>query len=191
MGDGQNLYFLAKNLWAHLGSSPYTYPSYDVEKVAQTLVSNVPRRNLTQTRFYTGVPNSNVNPFWHGFWTNKIRYLKSRGVEVYSGRVNQSGQEKGVDVSLAIDLVRLTYEQQYDAAIIVSQDWDFGPAVKLARQIGTSQARALSFESCFPYKTGGTVNARGIPGTTWIHIERSTYDSWHDPRNYRPANVKP
>ncbi len=189
--DGQNLYFLAKNLWATGGSSHYTYPSYDVDKVAQKLVSGVPGRTLAQIRFYTGVPNSNDNPFWHGFWTNKLRYLRSRGVEVYAGRVNQSGQEKGVDVSLAIDLVRLTYEQQYDAAIIVSQDWDFGPAVKLARQIGTSQGRALSFESCFPYETGSSVNARGIPGTTWIHIDQSTYDSWHDPRDYRPENIKP
>ena len=189
--DGQNLYHLAKNLWAPGGSSPYTYPSYDVDKVAQWLVSRVPERTLDQIRFYTGVPNSDVAPFWHGFWTNKLRYLRSRGVEVYAGRVNQSGQEKGVDVSLAIDLVRLTYDQEYDAAIIVSQDWDFGPAVKLARQIGRSQSRALSFESCFPYEMGHSMSPRGIPATTWIHIDQSTYDSWYDPRDYRPANIKP
>ena len=118
--DGQNLYFLAKNPWATGGSSAYTYPSYDVDKVAQTLVSGVPGRTLAQIRFYTGVPNSNVKPFWHGFWTNKLRYLRSRGVEVYAGRVNQSGQEKGVDVSLAIDLVRLTYEEQYDVGYCLS-----------------------------------------------------------------------
>ena len=144
---------------------------------------------LTQVRFYTGVPDFNVKPFWHGFWTNKLRYLRSRGVEVYAGRVNQSGQEKGVDVSLAIDLVRLTYEQEYDVAIIVSQDWDFGPAVKLAKQISTSQGRALSFESCFPYDIGYAISKRGIPGTTWMHINQSTYDSWHDSRDYRPVRA--
>lgn len=184
--DGQNLYRLAKNAWAPVGSSPYTYPSYDVEKLAQTLVSRVPERRLTQVRFYTGVPDLSVDPFWHGFWTNKLRYLRNRGVEVYAGRVNQHRQEKGVDVSLAIDLVRLTYEQQYDAAIIVSQDWDFGPAVRLARQIGTAQGHALSFESCFPYEAGRPMSSRGIPGTDWVHINQSTYDSCYDTRDYRP-----
>jgi len=41
------------------------------------------------------------------------------------------GQEKGVDVSIAIDLIRLTHENAYDLGIIVSQDWDFGPAIEI------------------------------------------------------------
>jgi uncharacterized LabA/DUF88 family protein len=56
-------------------------------------------------------------------------------VYVYRGRVNPGGQEKGVHVSLAVDLIQLTYEGAYDVAIIVSQDWDFGFAVRLARSI--------------------------------------------------------
>jgi uncharacterized LabA/DUF88 family protein len=187
--DGQNLYHLAKNLWGRPGlSSPYTWPSYDVEKVAQGLVSRVQSRVLTETRFYTGVPRPDGTPtdrFWHAFWTNKLRHLRSLGVIVYAGRVNASGQEKGVDVSLAIDLVRLTYEQRYDVAIIVSQDWDFGPAVKLAREISQTQGRSVEFESCFPYEPSNSSN-RGIPGTTWVHIDKAFYDSWYDPREYRP-----
>ena len=142
-------------------------------------------RTLAQIRFYTGVPDANADPCWHGCWTNKLRYLRSRGVEVYAGRVSRSGQEKGVDVSLAIDLVRLTYQQEYDVAIIVRQDWDFGPAVTLARRLGTSQGRALSFGSCFPCEMGRTRSNRGIPGTSWHHIDQPTYDSWFDPRDYR------
>ena len=56
----------------------------------------------------------------------------------YRGRVNSSGQEKGVDVSLALDLVQAIYEQRYEVAIIVSQDADFGPAVLLAKNITRS-----------------------------------------------------
>ena len=40
------------------------------------------------------------------------RYLKSQGIYVYRGRVSAGGQEKGVDVSLAVDLVRATYNRQ-------------------------------------------------------------------------------
>lgn len=189
--DGQNLYHLAKNSWAPPGSSHYTYPSYDVEKVAQTLVARVPGRILAETRFYTGVPNASADHFWHGFWTNKLRRMRTLGITVYSGRINSSGQEKGVDVSLAVDLVRLTYEQAYDVAIIVSQDWDFGPAVQLAKHIASDQGRTLSFDSCFPYEQGLSGSRRGVPGTNWVHIDQTTFDSWLDPRDYRPPPARP
>lgn len=124
--DGQNLYHLARTAWApapHVPGSPYGYPSYDVEKIAALMVARQAGRALQQIRFYTGVPDSRSpqTAFWHGFWGNKLRYLGGRGIYVYRGRVNPGGQEKGVDVSLAVDLVQLTYEAAYDVAVIVSQ----------------------------------------------------------------------
>ena len=145
-------------------------------------------RTLAETRFYTGVPDPAAGPlqlFWHGFWSNKIRYLRSRGIYVYRGRVNARGQEKGVDVSLALDLVRATYDRQYEAAIIVSQDWDFGPAVRLAKETAQAQGRRLVFESCFPVGPG-SLSRRGVPGTTWVPIDQATYDACRDSRDYRP-----
>ena len=127
--DGQNLYHLARRAWASGPSSPYAWPSYDVEKLARVLISRPAGRTNAETRFYTGVPDPAAGPsqlFWHGFWSNKIRFLRSRGIYVYRGTVNAGGQEKGVDVSLALDLVRATYDRRYEVAIIVSQDWDFG-----------------------------------------------------------------
>ena len=189
--DGQNLFHLARRAWgsglSH-PSSPYTWPSYDVGKLANALVSRIPGRTLTQTRFYTGVPDPAAGPtqrFWHGFWTNKLRSLRNSGVYVYRGRVNAGGQEKGVDVSLALDLVRATYEHRYDVAIIVSQDWDFGPAVRLAKEIAQAQNRSLVFESAYPLGPGSFSN-RGVPGTTWVPIDKATYDACHDPMDYRP-----
>ena len=40
---------------------------------------------------------------------------------VHRGRVNPGGQEKGVDVSLALDLVRATHNRQFEVAVSVSQ----------------------------------------------------------------------
>jgi len=190
--DGQNIYFLAKTAWApplpRRGDTPYSWPSYDVQKLASTLVAKVPGRTLSQTRFYTGVPDPHKGPkeyFWHGFWSNKLRYLSSQDIYVYKGRVNPGGQEKGVDVSLAVDLIRLTYERRYEVAIIVSQDWDFGEVVRVAKQIARDQDRNLIFESAFPYQPG-SISKRGVPGTKWVHIDKATYDSCHDPTDYRP-----
>ncbi len=185
--DGQNLFHLARTAWSSGPSSPYDWPSYDVEKLAHALVSRAPGRTLAEVRFYTGVPDPSVGPrqlFWHDFWSNKIGYLKSRGIHVYRGRVSAARQEKGVDVSLAVDLVRATYERQYEAAMIVSQDSDFGPAVRLAKEIAQAQDRELIFESCFPFGPG--VSRRGVPGTTWVRIDKATYDACRDPRDYRP-----
>ena len=186
--DGQNLFHMARRAWASGPQSPYGWPSYDVEKLASALVARTHGRTLEEIRFYTGVPEADAGPsqlFWQGFWSNKIRYLRSRGIYVYRGRVNAGGQEKGVDVSLALDLVRATYERRYEVAVIVSQDWDFGPAVRLAKEIAKAQDRRLVFESCFPLGPGSH-SRRGVPGTTWLPIDQTTYDSCRDPRDYRP-----
>ena len=192
--DGQNLYHLARRAWASgpFGqSSPYTWPSYDVEKLAHALVSRVTGRTLAEIRFYTGVPHPHAGPsqrFWHGFWSNKLRYLRSRAIYTYRGRVSASGQEKGVDVSLALDLVQATYEQRYEVAIIVSQDWDFGPAVRLAKQVAEGQNRVLVYESAYPVGSV-SLSSRGIPGTIWAPIDKATYDSCRDHRDYRPPRL--
>ena len=186
--DGQNLFHLAKSAWAPAAlstTSPYSWPSYDVERLASALVSRVPGRTLGEIRFYTGVPRRSAQSFWHGFWTNKLRYLRNKGVYVYAGRVGTGGREKGVDVSLAIDLVQATHELRYETAIIVSQDWDFGPAVRLAKAIAQSQGRNLEFESAFPVGPGSS-SRRGVPGTNWVPIDKGVYDACRDPRDYRP-----
>ena len=185
--DGQNLYHLAKNAWAptpHVPGSRYGFPSYDVESLSSVLVGRCPGRKIEEIRFYTGVPDLLQDRFWHGFWSNKLRYLGSRGIHVYRGRINPGGQEKGVDVSIAIDLVRFTYEQRYDVAIIISQDSDFEPAVQLAKTIAKDQRRWITLESAFPYELGKSTH-RGIPGTQWVHIDKNMYDTCYDPADYR------
>jgi uncharacterized LabA/DUF88 family protein len=185
--DGQNLFHLARIAWSSGPSSPYAWPSYDVERLAQALAARTPGRSLAEVRFYTGVPDPAVGPrqmFWHAFWSNKLGYLKSRGIHVYRGKVSAAGQEKGVDVSLAVDLVRATYERRYEAAMIVSQDSDFGPAVRLAKEIARAQDRQVVLESAFPFGSG--ISRRGVPGTIWVPIDKATYDACRDPRDYRP-----
>lgn len=129
---------LARGRWRIL---PLLLASYDVEKLASALVAQTPGRRLAEIRFYTGVPQRSADSRWHDFWSNKIRFLRSRGVYVYRGRVNSGGQEKGVDVSLSLDLVVAAYERRFDVAIIVSQDSDFAPAVQAAKRIAQNQGR--------------------------------------------------
>ena len=187
--DGQNLFRTAKEAWGASpsdSSSPYDWPSYDVEKLAQHLVSLTPGRTLEETRFYTGVHSRTVKPDKYWFWTNKLNHLETQGIHVYRGRVSASDLEKGVDVSLAIDLIQATNEQRYEAAIIVSKDSDFGPAVQLAKTIAKSQGRQLVFESAFPVaQNTPKKKRRGVPGTKWVHIDQAAYDACRDRNEYR------
>ena len=187
--DGQNLFRSAKDAWGP--AAPYGWPSYDVEKLAQSLVARVPGRTLREIRFYTGAYRKDQNWDKHWFWANKLEHLERQGIYVYRGRVRGGAddpkQEKGVDVSLAIDLVQATHEQRYDAAVIVSRDSDFGPAVFLSKQIAQHQGRQLVFESAFPVaQSVPKKRPRGVPGTTWVHIDRTTYDACRDWNDYRP-----
>ena len=179
--DGQNLYRLAMR--AYGPDDPYNWPSYDVVKLAKALVSRVPGRTLAEVRFYTGVPDQAKGAFWNNFWNNKLRALQRQGVYVYRGHLNSSGLEKGVDVSLAIDLVEATHQQSYDVAIVVSQDSDLNPAVAMAKQLAQNQNRTVDFESAFPLVPGRRLF--GIAGTSWIPIDKTTYDKCLDPTDYR------
>ena len=88
-----------------------------------------------------------------------------------------------MDVSLAIDLVEATHQQSYDVAIVVSQDSDLNPAVAMAKQLAQTQNRTVDFESAFPLLPDRRLF--GIAGTSWIPIDKTTYDKCLDPTDYR------
>ena len=71
--DGQNLFHLAKEAWG------YSWPNYDVQKLAQALTALKSGRVLEEVRFYTGMPTEQSNPRWYGFWNNKLRRLGAPG----------------------------------------------------------------------------------------------------------------
>ena len=156
-------------------------------KIAEALTQRVPGRELVEIRFYTGVPNPRFGPDerrWHAFWSNKFRALKAAGVYVYRGKVNRYGHEKGVDVSIAVDLVHATHEERFEVATLVSQDHDLGPAVTLSKYIAREQGRTVMIESAFP-RLERRPRSNPIPGTIAVPIDRDTYDRCFDPTEYR------
>ena len=141
---------------------------------------------MSEVRFYTGVLKQAQDVPRNKFWNNKLRALQRQGVYVYRGRLSSYGQdikEKGVDVSLAIDLVQATHQQSYDHAIIVSQDADLAPAVALARQVARSQARTIFLQSAVPRVPG--LRLFGIHGATLLPIDKALYDACLDLTDYR------
>jgi uncharacterized LabA/DUF88 family protein len=189
--DGQNLFHAVKQ------SFGYTYPNYDPVKLAAA-VCQQQGWQLVETRFYTGVPDAADDARWHRFWKKKLGSLGRRGVVVYArqlryrmkhvtlpdGSVHQfrAGEEKGIDVRIAIDVISLAHRKAYDVAVIFSQDQDLSEAAEEIRQLAREQGRWIKIASAYP---AGAYNRRGINKTDWITIDRATYDACRDPRDYR------
>ena len=192
--DGQNLFHNARSAFG------YNFPNYDVQKLAQAVCADH-GWTLSRVKFYTGVPGTADNPFWNAFWSNKLAIMGRRGVEVYSRPLVyrtksisvpgfgdysfQSGEEKGIDVRLALDALDAAHRNEFDVALIFSQDQDLSELGSLIRVVANFQKRWLKIASAFPDDPAAH-NRRGINRTDWCPINKATYDACIDPRDYRP-----
>jgi len=59
-------------------------------------------------------------------------------------------QVKEDDIHLAVDMVKIAYNNAYDTAILVSSDGDFVPAVLAVKEIGKN-VENIGFENIFSY----------------------------------------
>jgi uncharacterized LabA/DUF88 family protein len=191
--DGQNLYHSVRE------SFGYTYPNYDVVALSQS-ICQTKGWDLAQVRFYTGVPDKSDDSFWNHFWMSKLRVMSWQKIHIYSRSLRYrnrivklpdgteytflSGEEKGIDVRIAIDVIRMAHHNEYDVALLFSQDQDLSEVASEIRTIAKEQDRWIKVACAFPLSPT-TRNRRGIEKTDWIEINRATYDACLDRRDYR------
>lgn len=146
--DYQNLHLSGHALFCAYGA-PLEDCLLDPLKVALRLVQGrAPGGVLHQVRVYRGRPDSRKQP--------TLTAATDREAAAWSadGRVNmlqrqlwypqdygeagcvERPREKGIDVSLAIDVVRLAMLEEYEVGIIVSRDTDLLPAVEAVVELG-------------------------------------------------------
>lgn len=191
--DGQNVFYAVKYAFG------YTFPNCDIPALAAA-VCRTRGWVLSQVRFYTGIPSVQDEPFWNHFWTAKLAVMGTRGVVTFSRHLkyrNQTvrlpdgssttvlvGQEKGVDIRLALDMVRLARGSVYDVAVVFSQDQDLSEAADEVRAISVAQRRWIKIACAFP--TSPTYqNTRGVNNTDWVRFDRKLYDACIDATDYR------
>lgn len=92
-------------------------------------------------------------------------------------------EEKGVDVRLAVDFIRLTLDRAFDAAILFTQDQDHAETVKEAKRIARDQGRENDFPICSAYPDRAK-NPAGVNGTEFLRIPEADYRECIDPRDY-------
>jgi uncharacterized LabA/DUF88 family protein len=192
--DGQNLYHHARDAFG------YAYPNYSPLALASRICRDA-GLNLHQIRFYTGVPSPADSPFWNGFWAAKLLAMSRAGIVTFSrplryrqktdklaGNIEYSrlvGEEKGIDIRIALDVMRMARRNELDVALIFSQNQDFSEVADEIKSLVREQGRWIKLISAFPISATSS-NRRGINKTDWITIERATYEACIDTRDYRP-----
>lgn len=190
--DGQNLFHHAQ------AAFDISHPNYDVLLLAKEIC----KANgwfLKSIRFYTGVPELADDPRWHKFWAKKLLSIKRQGVYTYSRRLRyrdktitidnvehtiRVGEEKGVDIRIALDVVSNAISNDLDVAAIFSQDQDMSEVVDEIKKIARIQKRWIQV-AC-PYPSSDTAsNMRGINGAKWVPFDAELYKRCIDPRDYR------
>lgn len=192
--DGQNLFHAAKDAFG------YKYPNYDPKSLAQKICDQK-KWKLAETRFYTGVPSSLDHPFWHHFWSAKLAVMGTRQIHTFSRSLryrNETivlpdgtsvtalvGQEKGIDIRIALDIVSFARAGKFDVALVFSQDQDLSEVADEMKSISIQQKLWLKMACAFPISPTYQ-NSRGINGTEWFKIDRKMYDACIDKNDYRP-----
>lgn len=191
--DGQNLFYAAKEAFG------YTFPNYDV-KALSIAVCRQFGWQLSEAHFYTGIPDADDDFEKNHFWTGKLAVMGREGVKSYTRALRYrnrtirlpdgskhtflSGEEKGIDVRIALDVIRLARQRQYDVALIFSQDQDMSEVAEEIRLVAADQNRWIKVVSAFPVSPTSR-NRRGINKTDWVRIDRAMYDAALDRRDYR------
>jgi uncharacterized LabA/DUF88 family protein len=185
--DCQNLFKTVKNLWG------YSFPNFDPIKLSQKIVSMHCGELwiLTAIHIYTGIHDAAVNRGLHDFWNRKLLSHKASDsrVSIFTSPLRYSNgipREKGIDIRIALDLVKTVRKGECDIVVLFSQDSDFTEVAKEVREIAKERGRWVKIASAFPYDA--SKNRIGIEATDWIHISKSDYDSCIDPTDYR---IKP
>ncbi|MGH4021073.1 MAG: NYN domain-containing protein [Pseudonocardiaceae bacterium] len=145
---------------------------------------------LTQVRVYRGLPDATKVP--HPYAANERQtaaWVWSPLVDVirrplrYPGTwPKQRAQEKGVDVALGIDFVRLAVRGAHDVGILVSTDTDLVPALEAAIEIKTVGVHI----EVAAWKARGANRRLSIGGQLpWCHqLYESDYQTVRDNRDY-------
>ena len=118
--DGMNVYHHARNAFGDLDGR------HDPVKLARAVAESA-SCELVQTRFYVGVPPASRHRRINEYWSSRLHAMKRKGVIVFRGSVNYAGgqgQEKGVDVRIALDSIQLILDGICDTIIIFGTDQD-------------------------------------------------------------------
>lgn len=130
--DGSNFYHRLKFLTKNFKDTSLL--DFDYKNFSEWLCGE---NELTQIRYYIGAVKRKNNDKSEDLYRNQqklFRKLQNFNIEIIQGHLIQhpdkTYHEKGVDVRLAVDMIKLARNNEYDKALLLSSDTDLVPAVE-------------------------------------------------------------
>lgn len=171
--DYQNVHITGHQRYCHAGAQIHECLLHPVRLAERIIAKRAPGGVLHQVRVYRGKPDprkeprlASANDQHFSEWIKDPRVEMKRRVLQYPANFGDPGcierpREKGVDVSLAIDMVRLAFENKIDVGILVSRDTDLVPALEMVRDLKLAHIELAGWD--------GYSRLR-VPGSfTWYH----------------------
>lgn len=188
--DYQNVHLGAHELFGISGGPVYESlidPLALAERVAEKRSRRFPSE-ITQVLVYRGRPNPErqrtltaANDAQAAAWERDPRVKVHRRDLNYRGWPEQTPREKGVDVALAIDLVRSALREEYDVAVVFTGDTDILPAVELVYYETKPRVEVAAWQGAKPLWFPSEMNdGRYLP---YCHfLNRSDFNQVRDVR---------
>lgn len=138
--DGNNFYFRLKDL-AHQMGGTFRLIGFNFFSFAEHIVKP---NTLVGVRYYIGAlkrqTNSEKSERMYADQQRLLAKLHAQNISVILGQLIQhpdrTFHEKGVDVRLAVEMIRLARGNAYDIAYLISSDTDLVAAVEEVRSFG-------------------------------------------------------
>jgi len=201
--DYQNAYMRARATFGGPRKDPYTFGQIYPRRLAILLRAKGAQvdqaRQLAQVRVYRGEPDGQRSPIGQAacqrqvsLWAGQARVIPCiRPLQYRATSRNRAGKptrwearEKGIDVLLAVDMVKGAMRDDYDVAVLVSEDSDLLPAVEAVVEVG----KRVEVVAWRPDKGWGP-RLRLPKLNLWCHwLDRADFDRVRDDTDYaRPA----
>ena len=173
--DGSNLY--------HSLSENCKRFDVNYEALAQKLTEG---KELFRIYYYNIMRDSDKNQqAYHDQQKFLSALYNTPYLEVKLGISKQRGEtsvEKGVDIMVATDLLKLGWEDSYDVAILVSGDGDFAYAVKTVKDLG-KHVEVAAFESNLAWELANIADKRHFFDVNYFS------DLWNNKPNARASTT--
>ncbi len=193
--DYQNVYRRARGAFHDEVNDPAVNGQINPLALAQLIASRgAVTRDLKQVRVYRGRPDSAKQPDSYG-----ANLRQCQAWEQLSGTVNvitrtlryplnwptERAQEKGIDVSLAVDFVVMAVSGEYDVGVIMSTDTDLKPALEAVTTLRGVNAYPRCEVAAWSVPGGHSRRIAINAANVWCHwLNKQDYDSVADVTDY-------
>lgn len=194
--DYQNAHLSAHNHWCAPGEQAHKCLIHPAKLAERVVARRAPGGVVDRVLVYRGRPDPRHQPDAARYsdraaaaWSADERVTVERRALRYPEGWPDSGpaQEKGIDVKLAVDMVRMATAHEYEVGILFSRDTDLVPALELIFERGGAHTEVATWE--------GKSRLR-VPGRP-LHchiLDEADFAASRDTRDYEykaPAWVPP